>query len=385
MEEAGRSAGVCPARGGAPRVIINPERLELELGDLVLKRTADGGYLCIGFGRGARFLDAVRNDPRLNAMIDVREEGVLEQRRDHPLWNDDGHLRRLGIALSIARAGGYDPDEARDEHGRWTQILAALSLFDEKLGTKVLGALKMLVSRLGGPVTYLDTILIPNNKSLISDGAVPDAPGITYHYDQGTGHLILTRANDDGTTSVFYSERYGLDGSFRDESGNIIGRHLGDGVILDASEIPGHKSQADDDNEPKLCPEPGEDKPGWQEHSSRSLAYQSMVTGLPPGVAVNLNGVSFDGCRQSDGVMLEAKGPGIAEFIDESGNWKPYFNGLRDLQDRIANQSHAARASNRSVEWHVAEEPVADYIRKYARENGFTNVQVFYHPIPGLR
>jgi hypothetical protein len=95
MEEAGRSAGVCPARGGAPRVIINPERLELELGDLVLKRTTDGGYLCIGFGRGARFLDAVRNDPDLNAMIDVREDGILEQRWDHPLWNDDEHLRRL--------------------------------------------------------------------------------------------------------------------------------------------------------------------------------------------------------------------------------------------------------------------------------------------------
>jgi hypothetical protein len=47
--EANRVAGVCPARGGAPRVIINPERLELELGDVVLKRTSNGGYLCVGF------------------------------------------------------------------------------------------------------------------------------------------------------------------------------------------------------------------------------------------------------------------------------------------------------------------------------------------------
>ena len=116
--EAGRSAGVCPARGGAPRVIINPERLELELGDLVLKRTLDGGYLCIGFGRGARFLGAVREDSHLNAMIDLKEAEVLRARCDHPLWNDDQHLRRLGIALSIARAGGYDPDEPRDERGR---------------------------------------------------------------------------------------------------------------------------------------------------------------------------------------------------------------------------------------------------------------------------
>jgi hypothetical protein len=111
----------------------------------------------------------------------------------------------------------------------------------------------MLVLRLDGPATFLDTVLIPNNKSLISDGAVPDAPGINYHYDRGMGHLTLMRANDDGTTSVVYSERYGADGLFRDEAGNVIGRHLGDGVMLDASEIPGHKSQSDDDDQPKLC------------------------------------------------------------------------------------------------------------------------------------
>ena len=95
------------------------------------------------------------------------------------------------------------------------------------------------------------------------------------------------------------------------------------------------------------------------ERSPRALAYQSIITGLPLGIAVNLNGVSFDGCRQSDGVMLEAKGPGLAEFIDENGEWKSYFNGLPDLQDQIAKQSRVARASNRPVEWYVAEEPVA--------------------------
>jgi hypothetical protein len=47
--------------------------------------------------------------------------------------------------------------------------------------------------------------------------------------------------------------------------------------------------------------------------------------------------------------------------------------------------SIAARASNKRVEWYVAEEPVADYIRKFARENGFTNIQVFYHPLSELK
>ena len=233
MEEANRSAGVCPARGGAPRVIINPERLELELGDVVLKRTSDGGYLCVGFGRGARFLDDVSNDPRLNAMIDLREGEVLERQRDHPLWNDDGHLRRLGIALSIARAGGYDPDEPRDERGRWSSLGAfALTLFDSELSGKVLGALRIMLGRLDGADTFLNIVLAPANKDLRSNGTIPDAPGITYRYDQGTGELTLSHQNDDGTTTEIYSGRYDPDGRFRDKEGTVVCRHLGGGVTL---------------------------------------------------------------------------------------------------------------------------------------------------------
>ncbi len=389
--EPGRQTDASGRKGSAPRVVVNPERLELTLGDLVVKSTTGGGYICIGFGGGSRFLAALEGDPRLNATIDL-EEAKVAALADHPLANGDRYLRRLGIALSIARAGGYDPDEPRDDRGRWTSeggsadLVAALSLFDESIGANVLGALRMMALRLDAPATYLDIVLVPTNKSLIIDGAVPDAPGITYRFDQGTGRLTLTRENEDGTSSVIYSERYGVDGLFRDGDGSVIGRHLGDGVVLDASEIPGNKFQStDDDNQPKLCPDPSSDKPGWQERSPRSLAYQSMISGLPPGLAVNLNGVSFDGCRVSDGVMLEAKGPGIAQFIDKNGEWKPYFiakGGLDDLQKQIAKQSMVARAADKKVEWYVAEQPLAEYIREYARERGATNITVIYYPMP---
>ena len=248
MEAGNNVAGVARRNNFAPRVIVNPERLHLELGDLVIKSTIDRGYVCIGFGGGARFLEAVESDDRFNNAIDFKEAEVVAT-PEHPLANDDRYLRRLGIALSIARAGGYDPNEPRDEHGRWTsEGLAALSLFDANLGSKVLGALRMMASRLSAAETFLDIVLAPTNKSLISDGAVPDAPGITYRFDQGTGRLTLTQENDDGTSSVIYSDRYGADGLFRDDDGNVIGRHLGDGVMLDASQIPGHQYQSGDDD-----------------------------------------------------------------------------------------------------------------------------------------
>jgi restriction endonuclease fold toxin 5 of polymorphic toxin system len=375
-----------------PRVIVNPERMHLELGDLVVKSTGDGGYVCIGFGAGARFLELVETDPCLNAAIDIKEREVTAE-PDHPLANDDRYLRRLGIAIAIAKSGGYDPDEPRDDHGRWTdegassEILAALSLFDGDIGSKVLGALRLMVSRLNEAATVLDIVLVPTNKSLITEGPVPDAPGISFKYDAGTGRLILRRENDDGTPTDIYSSHSGADGLFRDDDGSVLGRRLGNGVMLDGSAIPGHKSQSnDDDNQPKLCPDPGSDTAGWPERSPRSLAYQSMISGLPPGIAVNLGGVSFDGCRQSDGVMLEAKGPNIAQHMDDDGGWEPYFiasRGLRDLQDQIVRQSKAAGAAGKQVEWYVAEEPVADYLREYAREMGLSNITVFYFPEPG--
>ena len=386
MEEARRSASVCPARGGAPRVIINPERLELELGDLVLKRTSDGGYLCIGFGRGARFLDAVSNDPRLNTMIDVREDEILHRREEHPLWNDDGHLRRLGIALSIARAGGYDPDEARDERGRWTSLGAfALTLFDPELSGKVLGALRMMLGRLNEAKAFVDIVLAPANKDLRGNGTIPGAPGVTYRYDQGTGELTLSRQNDDGTTTDIYSSRPDSDDLFRDKEGTVIGRRVGDGVMLDATKIPGHKSQSDDESQPKVCPDAGPDEPGWQSHSPRSLAYQAQISGLEPGLAINFKGVSFDGCRTEEGPMsgnlLEAKGEGFVWGMVDPNHWRRFYKGVDDAMEQAARQNNAVQGTTRIIEWHFAEEQVANYFRRRFKDAGYDRIVVFSTPL----
>jgi hypothetical protein len=79
--------------------------------------------------------------------------------------------------------------------------------------------------------------------------------------------------------------------------------------------------------------------------------------------------------------MLEAKGPGYAVFLNGEGGWQGWFTGAEAMEDQMQSQSGAA--VGRIVEWHFAEEPVADVFRKYAEENDLTNIVVIYTPSDG--
>jgi hypothetical protein len=96
------------------------------------------------------------------------------------------------------------------------------------------------------------------------------------------------------------------------------------------------------------------------------LAYQEEITGLPRGLEVTLNGVRFDGCIEADGTMLEAKGPGFENKMDGPDDWQDWFTGDEQLEAQMERQSDAVEGTGRKVEWHFAEEPVADFFRAYA-------------------
>jgi hypothetical protein len=84
--------------------------------------------------------------------------------------------------------------------------------------------------------------------------------------------------------------------------------------------------------------------------------------------------------------MLEAKGPGYEQFMDGVDGWKYYYigsGGLEDLNNQIENQSKTAAATDRKVEWYIAEKPVADYLTAYAQRLGLANVKVIYAPPRG--
>lgn len=118
------------------------------------------------------------------------------------------------------------------------------------------------------------------------------------------------------------------------------------------------------------------DQPGGM--SNRAAAYQQQITGLPRGLAVTLNDVIFDGCRESDGTMLEAKGPGYEWPLRIDGTYPDFYKGAERIMAQAQAQNRAA--NGRRVEWYFAERRVADYFRNAFREEGFTNITVIYQP-----
>jgi hypothetical protein len=390
-----------------PSLVFDPARTSLDDRKIVVHHTRDGGYLCLGFGSGARFLRAVDDEPPVSKASKGRGGGA-----------SDPFLSNLVAAVALAK--DFNPDQPRDERGRWTDADSsgaaataaatadalygnpALSSGLRQLASRVLGALPTIPEAVGaaaGPAAaFFGTLFLPTNASLISRGTLPDAPDFSYSFDQGTGVLTLSRQHDDGSNEILFSDRYGADGVFRDEDGNAIGRHLGSSVALDADAISGYEAraksgdqsgagtgtQADaatDSSEPKLCPDP--DAESIAGRKDPALRYQTQISGLPPGLQFVLidpatgKDVSFDGCDLETGTMIEAKGPGYLKRMIDSNHWDDWYDGDQDIEEQLARQSRAA--AGRQVEWHFAEEQVADYFRRYAKDK-FPNITIYYTP-----
>ena len=342
--------------------------------DRIFVHRSSKGFVCVGIGAGVELLR--------------RAERLAHGRIG------DSYLECLDRL-----AKEYNPDEARvpsGAHGagEWTTggivasaASAAASLFETDSAPVVAG-LATIASRLSAPTAFLGTLFIPTNRSLISSGAVPGNAAVSFHFDRGTGVLTLSRSDDD---SVLFSGHHGADGIFRDNDGNAFGRVVDGAVVLDPDALPGYVSRSKpvaqsgaatqaraqtnaDRNEPELCPDPTpEDINGRKE---RALLYQEQISGLPRRFDVQLNGVRFDGCDDSDGTMLEAKGPGYLKPLRKPAKY-PWLR----MQDQMLRQAsrQVAAAGDRAIEWHFAEEGVADYMRALFAERGF-KISVIYTP-----
>lgn len=133
---------------------------------------------------------------------------------------------------------------------------------------------------------------------------------------------------------------------------------------------PNSRLQRENDS-PQLCPDPGPDVPPGA--SVRAVAYQAQISALnnpqrplPPGLAVSLTNpttgrrVVYDDCRESDGAMIEAKGPGFAKMLQSS-----YFSDfvLPARWERQAARQVAA-SGGRDLDWFFAEPEAADRARE---------------------
>lgn len=412
------------------RLLINPPRLHLDDRTVIFKYTGDGGWFCASFGDGAKYMRAAKEDPVLRRRIDARAQHL---RRDRRALGPD--LARVMAAIELAK--DYDPEQARDDRGRWTSdgsdpgamgapsavVAGSLAVGDaasvfassnavealKQIGIRAMAVAGTVVpegaavaaTAVAGAALVFRTLFIPDNKALISSGTLPDAPDFAYRFDQGAGHLTVTREHDDGTSERVFDGRPDAQGVFRDEDGNAVGRFLGDSVALDADAIRGYEARRKSDSaaqagaaaqsiaiartEPKLCPDPTVESIAGRKLPA--LLYQSQISGLPPGVDFRLvdpktgNAVSYDACwPEKAGEMGEAKGPNYFKFMIDPDHWYKWYQGVAKIKEQMGRQASAA--GDRQVEWHFAEQGPAEYFRQYVAANPVTlpNIHVFYTP-----
>ncbi|MFM0267380.1 beta strand repeat-containing protein [Paraburkholderia sediminicola] len=110
--------------------------------------------------------------------------------------------------------------------------------------------------------------------------------------------------------------------------------------------------------------------------SPQAQAYQTQITGVT-GQAYVVNGVKFDGLS-ADGTLLDAKGPGYANFVGSSGEFQPWFAGQYSLIDQAERQ--VAAAQGQSIQWSVAEPSAATAIKNLLSDEGIRGVSVIYQP-----
>ncbi|HEX5753199.1 MAG TPA: Tox-REase-5 domain-containing protein [Archangium sp.] len=117
--------------------------------------------------------------------------------------------------------------------------------------------------------------------------------------------------------------------------------------------------------------------------SEQARAYQAQVTGAPKGwcykVCRNGKCVEYDGFEPTEGVLLEGKARGYAQWFDQ--DLKPkldFYEGLGDLLNQARRQLQMA--GGLPIRWHVAEPRMAAVLRKYFDERGLQSIEVVYTP-----
>ncbi|MBZ4418435.1 restriction endonuclease fold toxin 5 domain-containing protein [Myxococcus sp. RHST-1-4] len=111
-------------------------------------------------------------------------------------------------------------------------------------------------------------------------------------------------------------------------------------------------------------------------------AYQERVTGTPRGYAYRVKGrgeeADFDGFDPKEDVLLEAKGYNLAKFFNDSFDPKGFFKGANKFLEQAQRQQRVAH--DRRVRWVVAEQKLADALRKLFARYNLHKVDVIHLP-----
>ncbi len=270
------------------------------------------------------------------------------------------------------------------------------------------GSLLLRLAR-WAPVAAFGLIFIPSNKNTVESGALPGINKINYRLDKPEGTLDLTVESKIGGPPVVIRATTGLDGILRDKDGHPLARWLDGKLLIDAAAIvdavrkiiteSGRKPEEyvdSDQDEPKLCPNPGPDVEGGT--SARAIAYENYVsTNVNPEsplirtrdnrIGVNLMNpvtgrwVSYDDCIRKTGTMVDAKGPGYA---------KPLYNYLHNgygkgVVRKLVNQANKQieAAKGRNIVWFFAEKAAAEAAKLIFHALKLDTINIVYLPMLG--
>ena len=135
----------------------------------------------------------------------------------------------------------------------------------------------------------------------------------------------------------------------------------------------------DEPEAPTPARAPRRDPGAWtttNEHmSERSAKYQQQVTGAPRGSVYRVENVDFDGVE--DGVLIEAKGPGLKGFVKE-GSFREWFRGADRFTDQALRQKRVA--GDTPIRWDVAEPEVFEALQDMFFEEGIVGITVRHVP-----
>ena len=345
----------------------------------------------------------------------------------------DGMAPRVLLrALGFVHLAKYDRNQPRvpagngrasGEFGSASGALAAeafvpvpaargLSLLGE-IGPEILTGLTTFALRFAAPTAVLGALFIPTpNGGGVTEGVLPDAPGVRFRRDgpAGTLRLTATAANGEDVVVGAQSRR----GVYVDiATGTPVGRDLGERLYLDADAVDGALYTAlaargetepavffkPRDDGPKVCPAPTPDVP--HKPKEHILDYEDDVhrrvnpdAPLPRGFAVRvvdpLTGRAQypDDCFRTSGDVIDgdmktgdfAEGKAW-EFERMLNDPKIGHLVLEKLVNTAKKYVRSIASSGARLKYYVAEAGAADIVRnEFAKikELKYTVTLVFF-------
>jgi hypothetical protein len=282
----------------------------------------------------------------------------------------------------------YDETESRVQagngraSGEWS---AGGASFLETLPEADLVSLTGFAARFAAPIATLGLLFLPTRTGGRQiEGPVEGDLDLRYAWNQDETTLRITQ----GTGKIVLTADLGADGLFYDDRKHVVGRLLDTHLVLDDAAIRAElPKDADEDEDPKLCPVPGKDKAGrtslagekdrdYEDYVKRQI---NPANPTPRGFGVQLpnpdsgHPVYYDDCQRQTGILIEAKGTGYAEPIARKNS---FMRDIFGVTWKAQAERQVEASGGRPIEWHFAE-----YARELFKDDpALENVTVVYTP-----